>query len=151
MEKVLEIIKDEIYELLLEMYPEHSDIIKYHYNFAFSEWFNLLYNLHLYTIDKQEFIPLDKILVFEDRKKQLDLEYENYKKGKSLFLKPSDIHLETITLIEKDGLYYIVDGYHRVYLARLNQKNSIKACIWKNKQNIHSNCRAIKNLIIEHL
>ena len=53
--------------------------------------------------------------------------------------------LLSITVLDKGGTYELIDGAHRAFLAKMNNK-PLKAYIWKKQKNSHPNVAKIKAL-----
>lgn len=152
----------EIYQLLLGMFPNAKEVIDYQYNDEdgqpFAEWRRSIYEIdnHILTgpktIDPKK-LKLDPTTI-ADRQAKYDQYIKDKKAGKSAkyfrnnLADPRNIDytkLPPITVLEKGGEYEVIDGGHRAFLAKMNNK-PLKAYIWKKQSNTHPNVVKIKAL-----
>ncbi len=140
-ENTLRKIRDKIKPLLLEMYPDLSEAIESHYQENFNEWFGMLFKLHEWEV-KAGIVNIDELVMSQSKTAEVREELLDYE-GLSDYGYISVVFLE--------GEYHLIDGYHRVLIARENEITHLKACIWEKVPNNHENCNKIKQLIIKNL
>ena len=138
---------EEIYNLLLKMFPEQKEIIDYQYNdemgVPFAEWRRTIYEIKDWVltgpilVDPNEINLEDEYVI--DRQQKFD-DYVSGKSDKYFRENPSDPRkvnfgkLPPITLRKNDKGYEVVDGAHRVFLAKMKNK-PLKAYVWVNEPN----------------
>ena len=152
----------EIYNLLLGMFPEAKQIIDYQYREEsgkpFAEWRRMIFEIENHVLNGPEMIDPKLINIDHETNKDRQAKFDQYVKDKQegkyaqYFRKdmsdPRTVDfakMPPITVIEENGVYDIVDGAHRAFLAkRLNKP--LNAYIWKQRNNNHPNVAKIKAL-----
>jgi|VirMetMinimDraft_7_1064189.scaffolds.fasta_scaffold125988_2 hypothetical protein len=134
-------IKDEVALLLRGMYPELLEAIEYHKQEHFQEWFAFLFEADKWQAST-DLINIRDIQTSATKSMAANRELETYQGL-------PDLGYMSVVLI--DGKYHLIDGYHRVLLARERGFDALKCVIWKKELNMHQNCQKIKQLIINNL
>lgn len=150
-----------IYDLLVEMYPEHREYLAYHYSGTgkhFNELVGILFDLPSWELRGPIEISPSEVYISERRNQIMKEEYKNHLKGgeDSDFFrfdrtKAKDVNFETlppITVVQPDDKYRILDGYHRVFLAKKAEK-SLTGYVWQKSSNNHPNAEKIRKLSLK--
>lgn len=153
----------EIYNLLLGMFPNAKEIIDYHFNDElgqpFAEWRRLIFEIDNYVLTGPTFVDPQKIELDDETMTDRQTKYDQYIKDKdagkqAMYFRdnntdPRNIDfskLPPVTLMDTGGgNYELVDGAHRIFLAKKANKQ-LKAYIWKKQKNTHPNVAKIKAL-----
>ena len=138
--ETLKNISVKVESLLIEMYPNLSEAIAFHAIENQKEWFAMLFTLHKWQASSAV-IDQNTIHTQEYREAAVLKEIEGY----------SDVDYGYITVVLMEGEYHLVDGYHRVFIARQEGVDKLKAVVWEKKPNNHPNCQKIKDLILKNL
>lgn len=134
-------IKDKIESLLLEMYPNMSESITFHKQEGYQEWFGMLFKLSEWQL-RPGMIDINDIEMSNSRTEEVKVELEAYEGIEDYGF---------ISVVEMENRFHLIDGYHRVLVARDIGISQLRGCIWKKESNTHPNCAKIKNLIINNL
>lgn len=140
-EQTLMKIRDKIKPLLLEIYPDMSELISFHHQEGFQEWFGMLFKLDEWQL-RTGMIDINLIEMSDSRIEKIKDELEDYEGIEDYGY---------ISTVEMENEFHLIDGYHRVLVARQQGLLQLKGCIWSKKTNTHKNCAKIKKLIIENL
>ena len=140
-EQTLMKIRDDIKPLLIEMYPKMSESISFHWQEGYKEWFGMLFKLNEWQI-RPGMIDINDIVMSETRTKEVELDLESYEGIEDYGF---------ISIVEMEGSFHLIDGYHRVLVARNIGISQLRGCIWAKIPNPHVNCAKIKNIIINNL
>ena len=153
---------NEIYRWLLEMFPQAKTIIDYQYHDEdkkpFAEWRRMIFEIDDYVLFGPKSIDSKKIMMDQDIVKERQDKFDKYLKDKDEG-KPAQYFrndtsdprfidftkLPPITVSEENGVYEIIDGVHRAFLAQKANK-PLNAYIWKKQKNNHPNVAKIKSL-----
>ncbi len=153
----------QIYSLLLGMFPNAKEIIDYHFNDElgqpFAEWRRLIFEIDNYVLTGPTFVNPQKIELDDETMTDRQTKYDQYIKDKdagkqAMYFRdnnadPRNIDfskLPPVTLMDTGGgNYELVDGAHRIFLAKKANKQ-LKAYIWKKQKNTHPNVAKIKAL-----
>jgi len=139
--KTLIKIKDKIRPLLIEMYPNMVESINFHNQEAYQEWFGMLFKLNEWQM-RPAMIDINDIEMSESRTKEVQVELEAYEGIEDYGF---------LSFVEMEDRFHLIDGYHRVLVAREIGISQLRSCIWKKETNTHENCAKIKKLIIDNL
>lgn len=134
-------VKTELARLLTQMYPDMNEAIAYHTQENFREWFGILFDLHKWEATTT-MIDIDTIQYVQSKMEVAKTEIDDYQGIE-------DLGYITVVTIESE--YHLLDGYHRILLAKDREIDTVKAVVWKKGQNMHSNCQKIKQLILDNL
>lgn len=134
-------IKDNIKPLLLEVYPNMQEEIEFAYQDNFQEWFGMLFELSKWQL-RPGMIDINLIEMSDSRIKEVSNDLKDYEGIKDYGF---------ISAVEMDGNLHLIDGYHRVLVAKNIGISQIRGCIWQKNQNTHVNCDKIKKYIINNL
>lgn len=140
-EQTLMKIRDKIKPLLLEMYPDMSELISFHHQEGFQEWFGMLFKLNEWQL-RTGMIDIHDIEMSDSRITEVMGELDNYE---------GLTDWGYLSTVEMENKLHLIDGYHRVLIARNEGMSQLRGCIWKKEKNTHKNCGEIKKLIIENL
>ena len=153
---------NEIYKLLLGMFPNAKEVIDYQYNDEagqpFAEWRRVIYEIDNHILSGPTTIDSKKIDLDSETIADRQAKYDQYIKDKEAG-KPAKYFrdnnadprtidytkLPPITVLETGGTYEVIDGAHRAFLAKMNNK-PLKAYVWKKQKNTHPNVAKIKAL-----
>jgi hypothetical protein len=138
---------DEIYGLLLKMFPDKEEIIRYHYNdemgYPFAEWRRKIHDIREWVLEGPIVVNPEEIQMeeefWDDRKEKFD-DYVSGKSDRYFRDNKSDPRnidfskLPPVTLVKFDDIYEVNDGGHRVFLAKMMNK-PLKSYVWVHKQN----------------
>jgi hypothetical protein len=138
---------DEIYNLLLNMFPDKEEIITYHYNdemgYPFAEWRRKIHDIREWVLEGPIVVNPEEIQMeeefWDDRKEKFD-DYVSGKSDRYFRDNKSDPRnidfskLPPVTLVKFDDIYEVNDGGHRVFLAKMMNK-PLKSYVWVHKQN----------------
>ena len=149
---------DEIYDLLLKMFPNKEEIITYHYNdevgTPFAEWRRKIHDIKDWVLEGPIIVNPNEIKMDEESWTDRKEKFDNYVLGKSdKYFRdnksdPRNIDfskLPPVTLVKIDDTYEVNDGGHRVFLAKMMNK-PLKAYVWVREQNNSPYVRGIENL-----
>lgn len=138
---------EEIYELLLKMFPEQKEVIDYQYNdemgLPFAEWRRTIFEIKDWVLKGPIIVDANEINLEDEFINDRQQKFDNYVSGKSdkYFREdPSDPRkinfekLPPITLRTTENGYDVVDGAHRVFLAKMMNK-PLKAYVWVREPN----------------
>lgn len=140
-EQTLMKIRDKIKPLLLEMYPGLSEAISFHWQEGYQEWFGMLFKLREWQL-RPGMLDINDIITSDTKELEARGELESYEGLEDYGF---------ISAVEMEDRFHLIDGYHRVLIARDNGMLQLKACIWKKEENLHENCDKIRKLIIDNL
>ena len=135
-------IRDKIKPLLLEMYPNMQESISFHHQEGYQEWFGMLFKLNEWQL-RPGMIDIDNIEMSEKSINKALIENQD----NTGIIEDYGF----ISVVEMDGKFHLIDGYHRVLVARDTGISQLRGCIWKKEPNTHENCEKIKKLIIDNL
>lgn len=152
----------EIYNLLSNMFPNAKEVIDYHFKDElgqpFAEWRRLIYEIDNYVLTGPKMVNPDLIELDDETITDRQAKYNQYIKDKEAgkpaqYFRGNDTDprsidfskLPPITLIAVGGKYELVDGAHRIFLAKQANK-PLKAYIWVKQKNTHPNVAKIKSL-----
>lgn len=152
----------EIYNLLSNMFPNAKEVIDYHFKDElgqpFAEWRRLIYEIDNYVLTGPKMVNPDLIELDDETISDRQTKYNQYIKDKEAgkpaqYFRGNDTDprsidfskLPPITLIAVGGKYELVDGAHRIFLAKQANK-PLKAYIWVKQKNTHPNVAKIKSL-----
>lgn len=144
---VAEKYPNEIYQLLLQMFPDQEEIIAYHYNdelgVPFAEWRKKIYDIKDWVLEGPTMISPNKIHMDKEDMLNRQEKYDKYISGESKkYFRDSDADprdidftkVPAVTLEKIETGYTVDDGMHRVFLAKMLNK-PLNAYIWVKKQN----------------
>ena len=130
----------QIYSLLLGMFPNAKEIIDYHFNDElgqpFAEWRRLIFEIDNYVLTGPTFVNPQKIELDDETMTDRQTKYDQYIKDKdagkqAMYFRdnnadPRNIDfskLPPVTLMDTGGgNYELVDGAHRIFLAKKANK-----------------------------
>lgn len=139
--KTLIKIKDEIKPLLFEVFPDCAEAIEFQYKEDFQEWFSMLFNISDWTM-KMVDVDINKIYLNKNNESEARENLESYEGLEDYGI---------FSLVTIKGRFHMIDGYHRVLIAKKENISHIKCCVWEKTPNTHKNCDIIKQLILENL
>jgi hypothetical protein len=142
-EQTLMKIRDEIKLLLLEIYPNMVESISFHWEEGYQEWFGMLFQLNAWEL-RSGMIDINDIQMSESRTEEVRKEMTA-----ECFKNIEDYGF--ISVVEMDNKFHLIDGYHRVLIAKDIGISQLRGCVWKKEYNNHKNCEKIKLLIINNL
>jgi hypothetical protein len=152
----------EIHDWLLEMFPQAKNIIDYHQKDKdgkpFSEWRRMIFEIDNYILSgpksiNSHDIKMDKETI-KDRQEKFDKYLKDRNEGKPAQYFRNDTsdprlidfnNLPPVTILNDNGIYEVIDGAHRVFLAQKSNK-PLNAYIWNIAKNNHPNVIKIKSL-----
>jgi len=152
----------EIRDYLIEMFPEAKEVIDYQYNDEagqpFAEWRRMIWEIKQYKLHGPKSISPNKLIIDpSDYQERLD-KFNQYVSDKeagrpaqyfrSNTSDPREIDfakLPPLTLQKVGNMYEVIDGLHRAFLAKINNKD-IRAFYWEKQNNNHPNVEKIKAL-----
>jgi len=134
-------IRDKVKPLLLEMYPNMQESIDFHWQEGYQEWFGMLFKLNEWQL-RPGMIDINDIEMSQSRTEEVTLELEAYEGIEDYGF---------ISVVEMENRFHLIDGYHRVLVARNIGISQLRGCIWKKEPNTHENCGKIKKLIIDNI
>jgi len=149
---------NEIYDLLLKMFPEQEEIITYHYNdelgVPFAEWRRKIHDIKDWVLEGPIIVSPDEIFMDKESFQDREEKYNDYVSGKiTKYFRDNDTDprktdfdkIPPVTLEKNDNGYSVDDGMHRVFLAKKMNK-PLKAYVWVNKPNDSPFVKEIENL-----
>jgi hypothetical protein len=139
--KTLERIKDDLKVLLDDMYPNLKESIALAHKEHFKEWFAMLFEINKWHLEGR-LICVDKLILVDKLENKAKEELEDYQLMEDL---------SWISAIEQSKELFLLDGYHRVLLAKERDLKELKGVVWRKEPNFHKNCTLIKNLIFNNL
>lgn len=134
-------IRDKVKPLLLEMYPNMQEAIDFHWQEGYQEWFGMLFKLNEWQL-RPGMIDINDIEMSQSRTEKVKVELEAYEGIEDYGF---------ISVVEMENRFHLIDGYHRVLVARDIGISQLRSCIWKKEPNTHENCEKIKKLIINNI
>jgi len=155
-------VKDQIKPLLIEIFPDCEEAINFQYEDNFQEWFGMLFKLEEWDLTMEEFW-VQSLEMSESRIKKCKEELKSYEGLEDFgIISVVKMEHEYIGAVPLDDGYFhespemeienhLVDGYHRVLIAKKRGLSKLKGCAWEKHPNDHPNCKKIKNLIINNL
>lgn len=151
---------DDIYELLLKMFPDKEEIITYHYNdelgVPFAEWRRKIHDIKDWVLEGPIIVNPDEIQMDDEYMRDRKEKFDDYVSGKAdkyfrdNTTDPRNVdfsELPPITLEKIDDIYEINDGAHRGFLAKMMNK-PLRAYVWVKKPNDSPYVKDIENLFI---
>mgnify|MGYP000877741051 CR=1 FL=1 len=142
-EQTLKKIKDDVKPLLDEMYPDLKEGIAFAYQDDFQEWFGMLFDMPKWQM-KSGLINIEKLIdsMSERRAIETSVGLEDYERITDFGY---------ISVVDIEGEHHLIDGFHRVLVAKQRDLLQLKGVIWEKKSNNHPNCAKIRKLIINNL
>lgn len=153
---------EEIRDYLLEMFPEAKEVIEYQYNDElgqpFAEWRRMIWEIQQYRLHGPKLISSNKLIIdpsdYQDRLDKFNQYVSDKEAGRpAQYFRtntsdPREIDFEKLpplTLNKVGNMYEVIDGMHRAFLAKINDK-AIRAFYWEKQNNNHPNVKKIKAL-----
>lgn len=153
---------EEIRDYLLEMFPEAKEVIEYQYNDElgqpFAEWRRMIWEIQQYRLHGPKLISSNKLIIdpsdYQDRLDKFNQYVSDKEAGRpAQYFRtntsdPREIDFEKLpplTLNKVGNMYEVIDGMHRAFLAKINDK-AIRAFYWEKQNNNHPNVEKIKAL-----
>lgn len=153
---------EEIRDYLLEMFPEAKEVIEYQYNDElgqpFAEWRRVIWEIQQYRLHGPKLISSNKLIIdpsdYQDRLDKFNQYVSDKEAGRpAQYFRtntsdPREIDFEKLpplTLNKVGNMYEVIDGMHRAFLAKINDK-AIRAFYWEKQNNNHPNVEKIKAL-----
>lgn len=153
---------EEIRDYLLEMFPEAKEVIEYQYNDElgqpFAEWRRMIWEIQQYRLHGPKLISSNKLIIdpsdYQDRLDKFNQYVSDKEAGRpAQYFRtntsdPREIDFEKLpplTLNKVGNMYEVIDGKHRAFLAKINDK-AIRAFYWEKQNNNHPNVEKIKAL-----
>ena len=128
-------------DLLIEMWPESAEQIKFAHDDNFKEWASMLFQLKIWDL-KPCIVEVQNLHMLESLKDTAEKELESYKDLE-------DYGYISVAKMGED--LHLMDGYHRVLLAKQRGTKLLDGALWVKAENNHPNCQKIKKLIINNL
>jgi len=138
---------NEIYELLVKMFPEQKEVIDYHYNdelgVPFAEWRRKIHDIKDYVLEGPVVVDPNEIYMDDESTESRKQKYDDYVSGKlQRYFRDNDTDprqvdfskIPPVTLKKTDDGYIVNDGGHRVFLAKMMNK-PLRAYVWVKKPN----------------
>ena len=138
---------EEIYHLLLKMFPKQKEIIDYHYNdelgVPFAEWRRKIHDIKDWVLDGPFMVNPEDIYMDEESMLERKKKYDSYVSGKTnKYFRDNDSDprntdfekIPPVTLEQSENGLTVDDGKHRVFLAKMMNR-PLKAYIWMRTQN----------------
>lgn len=141
MENILVKIKDKIKPLLILMFPLCQKSIEFQYKDDFKEWFGMLFKLNNWNLEEKS-INISKLHLSKTQIKKSEIDLHLYEDIENFGI---------ISTVEINNELHLIDGYHRVLIARQRGLEKLQGCVWSKIKNKHINCDLIKNLILKNL
>lgn len=134
-------VRGQIMDLLIEIWPGQAEAIKFAHDDNFKEWAAMLFKLDMWQM-KPHVFDLDTLEMSQTTTEAAMAELESYE-GLTDY--------KYITGVEIADDIHLLDGYHRVLLAKKRRVNSIPGVLWYKEENTHPNCAKVKRLILDNL
>ncbi len=153
-ENLLKNNANQIALLLLQMYPDYEEIIKYHQQqeVPFNEWFAFLFGGLKWKLEGPKEIPVHKIRISESKFREVEGDFKNPDKGYQILAENFDTKkLGYLTVVNLKGEYEILDGWHRFYLLNSIDFVNVPAYEWIKTPNDNEYSRAIRDLIVNKI
>ncbi len=137
---------------LVKMYPQHEDIINYHYNSEepFNEWFAFLFDSNKWVLKGPIKVSMDSVIIPPRKYKTIGKENKTPQYS-GLANKINEPFFDFITVVKPDNVYGIADGWHRFHIIRESGATEFTAYEWVKEENNNPIALEIRSIIINNI
>jgi hypothetical protein len=133
--------RDEVKELLTEMFPKLKEEILFAYKEDFQEWFGMIFEMHKWMMYRDPKIVVKDLILLDSRVKEVENDLTKYE----------DVSPNHISVVEINGKRHLVDGFHRIGMAKKKSIETVSGVLWVKVPNPHGNCFLLKKELIKYL
>ena len=133
--------RDAVRDLLIEMFPKLKEEILFAYKEDFQEWFGMIFEMHKWMMYRDPKIVVNDLILLDSRAKEVAEDLAGYE----------DVSPNHISVVEINGKRHLVDGFHRIIMAKKKSIKTVSGVLWVKVPNPHDNCILLKKELIKYL